>query len=245
MAIRSFGSGLLIATNTASGSSPVQFGTLQDVSLDLSGTTKTLFGQNQLPVAIGRGEIKMSGKAKIGQISGELYSSLFFGSSSSSGTVKLASNEAGTVPSATTYTITVTNSATWTADQGVVYAATGLPLTQVAAGSEAQGKYSVAAGVYTFDATDASASVLISYTYTSASSGSTIDLGNPLQGVQPVFSIILQRSYNNVGERYKLWSCVSSKLTVPTKMADFAITEFDFECFANAAGKTLTVYTDE
>ena len=149
------------------------------------------------------------------------------------------------MPSATAYTVTVTNSANFVADQGVVYASSGLPLEQVAAGSEATGKYSVAAGVYTFDSTDASAAVLISYTYTDSTAGQTIAFGNPLQGVQPTFSLIVSRGYNQTGDRFKLHKCISSKLTLPTKMADFAISELDFEAFADASGNTITAYTDE
>lgn len=242
MSLFSFGSGLLIATGS---NGPVQFGTLQDVSLDVSGSNKQLFGQNQFAVAVGRGETKISGKAKFGQVSGSLFNDLFFGVTASAGTTKLAYNEAASIPASTPWTVTVTNSATFVADQGVVYKATGLPLQQVAAGSEAQGKYSVAAGVYTFDTTDASADVLISYTYTSASAGKTIGFGNPLQGVQPTFSIIVSRGYNGSGERYKLWKCISSKLSLPTKMADFAISELDFDAFADASNNTITAYTDE
>ena len=244
MATRSFGSGLLIATGS---NGPVQFGTLQDVTLDFSSSIKTQYGQGQFPVAAGRGEIKASGKAKVGEVRGAFYNDLFFGSASATGTVKLAYNESGSVPGATTYTIVVTNGANFVADQGIIYTATGLPLQQVAAGSEATGKYSVDAttGTYTFDSTDASAKVKISYTYSDATAGTTQALGNPLQGVQPTFSIIVSRSYNGVGDRFKLHSCISSKLWVPTKMADFAITELDFECFADAAGETVTNYTDE
>lgn len=241
MAIRSFGSGLLIATGA---NGPVQFGTLQDVTIDLSGTTKQQFGQGQFPVAAGRGEIKATGKAKVGQINGSLYNDLFFGGTKSSGTTKLAYNEAATVPASTPYTVTVANSATFVADQGVIYAATGLPLKQVDS-NPAQGEYSVAAGVYTFAAADTAAGVLISYTHTSASTGCTVALGNPLQGVQPTFSIIVSRSWNGTGERIKMHSCISSKLSLPTKMADFAISELDWDCFADAAGNTITVYTDE
>lgn len=244
MSLFSFGSGLLIATNTAANSSPVQFATLQDVSLDISGSTKQLFGQSQFAVAVGRGETKISGKAKFGQVSGQLYNELFFGSTASSGTTKLVSNEAGSVPAATTYTVTVVNSASFVADQGVVYANTGLPLTQVAS-APAVGQYSVAAGVYTFAAADASAAVLISYTYTDSTKGQTIAFGNPLQGVQPTFSLIVSRGYNQTGDRFKLHKCISSKLTLPTKMADFAISELDFEAFADASGNTITAYTDE
>lgn len=242
--IISFGSGLLFAKNLASATQQaILFGALQDVSMDVSGTTKTLFGQYQFPIAAARGETKVTGKAKVGQISGALYNSLFFGATQSTGTTSIAYNEAHSVPAATPWTITVTNSVTAVEDMGVIYANTGVPFTPVASGPTV-GQYSYAAGVYTFATADANAAVLISYTYTTAAVGSTIVVGNPLQGVQPTFEVILSRSYNGVGERWKFFSCISSKLTLPTKMADFSITELDFEAFANAGGQTFNVYTD-
>lgn len=239
----SFGSGLLFATNTAANSTPILFGALQDVSLDISGTTKTLFGQNQFPIAAARGETKLAGKAKLGQVNGLLYSSLMFGVASSVGTTKVAYAEASAVPASTPWTVVAANSATFVDDLGVINATTGLPFTKVAS-APATGQYSVSAGTYTFATADANTAILLNYTYTSASAGVTINVGNPLQGVQPAFSMILSRGYNNTGERYKLWSCISSKLSLPTKMADFAISEFDFEGFADASNRTISLYTD-
>ncbi len=244
MALRSFGSGLLFATNTAANSTPVQFGTLQDVQLDISRSLKELYGQNQFPVAIGGAQMKITGKAKVGQVNGQLYNDLFFGGTSAVGQTKLAYNEAGAIPSATTYTVTVTNSATWVEDQGVLYADTGIAFKKVAS-APAVGEYSVAAGVYTFAAADASKNVLISYTWTDATSGQTITTGNPLQGVQPTFTLIVSRQYNGVQEAFKLWSCISSKLSLPTKMADWGITELDFSAFADSAGRVITPYVAE
>jgi hypothetical protein len=241
---RSFGSGLLFATNTTAGSTPIQFGTLQDVSLDMSRTLKELYGQGQYPVAVGAAQMKITGKAKVGQVNGQLYNDLFFGGTSAVGQTLLVYNEAGSVPAVTTYTITVAGSATWVEDQGVLYSATGLPFKRVAS-APTIGQYTVAAGVYTFAAADASAAVLISYTKTDAANGKTITTGNPLQGVQPTFTMIVSRQYNGQQESFKLWSCIASKLSLPTKMADWGITELDFTAFADSAGRTITPYVSE
>lgn len=241
--VMSFGSGLLFATNLAANSTPVLFGALQDVTLDLSPTIKTLFGQSQFPIAAAVGERKISGKAKIGQVNGLIYSSLVFGVTPSTGTVKVAYAEPASVPASTPFTVNAVNSATFADDLGVIDASTGLPLTQVAT-APTTGQYSVAAGVYTFAAADEGKAILLNYTYTVAASGVTVNAGNPLQGVQPVFSMIVSRGYNNTGERYKLWSCISSKLSLPTKLADFAVSEFDFEGFADASNRTISIYTD-
>ena len=238
----SFGSGILYATPSGANATPIQFGALQDVSADLSRTIKSLYGQGQQALAIGAAQLKATGKAKMGYINASIYGDLFYGVSRSTGTVKLAQNEAGTVPAVTTYTVTVVNSATWVKDLGVQYAG-GNILTQVAS-APAAGQYSVAAGVYTFAAADASASVLISYEYSLSSAGTTLAVGSVLQGVQPIITIDLYRGYNGTGERHRFWACVCNKLSIPTKMADFGIGEFDFEAFLDPSGRFHNVYTD-
>ena len=77
-----FGSGALWGERTdltGSGIGPRQFGVLQDIQIDFDWTEKELYGQLQFPVAIARGQGKISGKAKFAQILGLLYSDIFFG----------------------------------------------------------------------------------------------------------------------------------------------------------------------
>ena len=238
----SFGSGILYATPNTANATPIQFGALQDVSTDMSRTIKSLYGQGQQALAIGAAQLKITGKAKMGFINASVYGDLFYGVSRSTGTVKLVQNEAGTVPAVSTYIVTTVNSATWVNDLGVNYAG-GNVFTKVAS-SPAAGQYSVAAGVYTFAAADASAAVLISYEYTAAGVGTTMAVGSILQGVQPVITIDLYRGYNGTGERHRLWACVASKLSIPTKMADFGISEIDFEAFVDSSGRFHNIYTD-
>lgn len=239
-----FGSGILIAKNNAAGAQqPIIFGALQDISLEFNGTNAELDSQYQIALLVARSKLKISGKAKMGYLSGPLFNSLYFGTTSSVGTVSLAAGEAGTIPAATPWTITVANSTKFVADQGVVYAATGVPLTPVASAPVA-GQYSVAAGVYTFATADAGLAVQISYTYTNATAGSTIVVANPLQGVQPEFSCLVSTGYNGSGIRYMLNHCIASKLTVPSQLGKFAISEFDFDVFGGANNQPLSIYTD-
>lgn len=240
----SFGSGILIAKNNASGAqTPIIFGALQDISLEFAGTNAELEGQYQIALLVARSKLKISGKAKMGYLSGPLFNSLYFGTTSSTGTVALAAGEAGTIPAASPWTVTVANSATFVADQGVVFADTGVPLTPVTA-SPATGQYSVTAGVYTFATADASKAVQISYTWTNAAAGSTIVVNNPLQGVQPEFSCLVSTGYNGTGIRYMLNHCIASKLSVPSQMGKFAISEFDFDVFGGSNNTPLSIYTD-
>lgn len=238
----SFGSGILYATPSGANSTPIQFGALQDVTVDESRTVKTLYGQYQQPLAVGAGEIKATAKAKMGYISAAIWANLYYGVSPSTGTISLAANEPGTIPASTPWTVTVTNSATWANDLGVQFAG-GQQLTRVASGPTT-GQYSVSAGVYTFATADANQAVMISYEYTQASVGNTVTVGTILQGVQPVITLDLYRGFNNTGERHRYWAAVCSKLSAPTKLADFAIHEMDFEMFTDSSGRFHNIYTD-
>ena len=238
----SFGSGILYATPSGANATPIQFGALQDVSVDLSRTIKSLYGQGQQALAIGAAQLKATGKAKMGFINAKIYSDLFYGVATSVGTVVLAQNEAASVPASTPWTVNVVNKTTFTTDLGVTYAG-GAVFTKVAS-APTVGQYSVAAGIYTFAAADVGAPVLISYEYTSAATGTTLAVGSVLQGVQPIITVDLYRGYNGVGERHRFWACVVGKLSIPTKMADFGIAELDFEAFTDASGRFHTIYTD-
>lgn len=235
----SFGSGVLIGTRTdIANATPINFGLVQEVQLDLQFTAKELYGQYQFPVAIARGQGKASGKAKMARVSGLAFNNLFFGASLIAGQLATAFGEAQSVPASTPFTVSVTNAGQWQDDCGVVYAASGLPLAKVASAAAA-GQYSVAAGVYTFNSADAGASVLISYTYTVTGSGQQLTLANPLLGTTPTFQAQLYTSFQGKPVNVKLFNCVSSKLTFATKLEDFVIPELDFDIFANAAGNVL------
>jgi hypothetical protein len=244
MALYTFGSGTLFGVrNDVANATPVKFGALQEASVEFSASNKELYGQYQFPLAVARGKAKITGKAKFGQIQGRAFTDLFFGQSASVGQTTLANAEAQAVPGSSPYTVQVTNLTTYAADLGVVYAATGLPLTLVAS-SPATGQYAVASGTYTFNAADAGAALLVSYQYTVSGSGQSFTLANPLIGTQPSFQLVLETSYQSPSGLKKadltLFNCVSSKLSFDAKQEDFSIPEMDFEAFANAAGNVFT-----
>lgn len=238
-----FGAGSLYGTSTATGSTPVQFGALQEASFDFSATTKELFGSYQFALAIRRGTIKVTGKAKNGTINGALFNSLFFGQTGVAGQLLTANGEAGTIP-ATPFTVTVTNSAAFATDLGVKFALTGLPLTRVTT-APATGQYSVSSGVYTFAAADTGLGVLISYTYTSATGGTKTTISNQLLGTTPVFSMVFNALDNGKQVTYTFPKCTASKLSFGTKLEDFALPEFDFNVFADDNGQVCIQSTVE
>ena len=73
--------------------------------------------------------------------------------------------EAHTIPSSVSYTVDLTNKTTAIADSQSVRFEDGTELIKVAAGSEATGKYSIAAGVLTFSDADKGKKILIDYKY--------------------------------------------------------------------------------
>jgi hypothetical protein len=245
-----FGSGTLwgfpVGGNTAANPTPMKFGTLQDVSLDISGDVKQLYGQKQFPEAVARGKCKITGKSKFAAINGKMLNDLFFGQTIGTGMTTTALDEAQQVPAVTSFTITVTNAVHFKQDWGVRYAATGLPLTRVAS-APTLGQYSVntGTGVYTFSSSDASANVLISYTWVNSSVGTQLNIANQLMGFAPTIQVLLENTYSGNQFSVLLYSVMASKLTFATKQEDFIIPEFDFEAFANAAGQVIDIYSNE
>lgn len=236
----SFGSGILIGTRTdIANATPVNFGLVQEVTIDESASVKELFGQFQRPLAVARGTIKTTGKAKVARISGLAFASLYYGVTPAAGQVATSFAEAAAIPSGSPYDVTVANAATFASDGGVTFAATGLPMTKVAA-SPAAGQYSVAAGVYTFDASDAGKAVLITYGYTFATSGQKLTIANQLLGTTPTFQAIFYTTFQGQSLTVSLNNCTSSKLGFATKLEDFVLPEFDFAIFPDAAGNVMT-----
>lgn len=237
MASYSFGAGDLVLIPTASAiATPVQFNSLQEFSIDFKFDDKTLHGQNQFALDTARSKGTVEGKFKNASVRGALFNSIFFGDTASTGQVVFAPNEAGAVPADSTYTVEVANHATFQTDCGVIRVSDGQPLTKMASAS-ATGQYSVAAGVYTFAAADASMEVMISYTYTTTGTGNTTTLSNKLMGVSPKFKVI----YSNVDREgrpifIQLNSCQSSDMKLATKNEDYTIPEFSFKAMVDAAG---------
>ena len=235
-----FGSGVLIGT--PQGGSPINFGLAQEISLNISVSTKSLYGHNNFPVAIGMGTRKMTGNAKLARISGQALGNLFFGIAPAVGGAQTQYGEAAVVPSSSPYTYTTTNHTTFVSDQGVIYASTGLPFKQVGS-SPSTGQYTVSGGVYTFSSGDAGAAVLISYVYAVSGSGESFTIASSLIGPAITFSANLFATDPTTGKQFSmlLYNCVADKLAMGTKLEDFMVPELDFQCFANAAGQVCQI----
>lgn len=218
----------------------VNIGKAQEFSIDLKGSTKSLYGQNQLPDLVARSTVKASGKIKAARLSALAMNAAFFGQTLNSGGFSWNINEAHSIPSPSgPYTVTSTNSATFDQDLGVTYALTGQPFVQVASGPTV-GQYSVAAGVYTFAAADAGVAVLITYTSTLTGSGQSLIYTNQAIGTTPVFQLDYWNNVNQPGASpfaVRAFSCVSDSFGLQFKLEDFAMPEIDFSMFCNAGGQ--------
>lgn len=240
----SFGSGNLYGIPSPQ-STPVLFGVLQEISVDISFSIKELFGQNQFPVAIGRGQAKITCKAKTAQFQALTFNELFTGATSATGMTQATTDPATAIPT-TPFTITPVHADTFIDDLGVTYDATGIPLTWVVS-APAVGQYTFnqGTGVYTFAAADVGLTVDISYSYTSAGAGYTSSVNNTPMGTAPTFMVVLSNPYQGNNLFLRLYSCTATKLSMAFKNEDFAVPEFDFEAFANAAGKVYQLSTQQ
>jgi len=242
-----FGSGILFAVPTADATgaavtnpTPVQFGTLQDCSLDISFETKQLYGAYQFPISAGRGKGKIEGKAKNAHINAGILSDLLLGNPNSAGIKDIYPNFAAAVPSSTPWQITIAppSSGTFVQDMGVLDATTGLAMKRVASGPTT-GQYSVSAGgVYTFATADANKAVLISYEYSATSTAGPkyVTLTNQLMGYAPTFKAGLDLSFGGKNATVVLTQCISTKISLPFKNDDYAVPDFGFTAMADAAG---------
>ena len=236
----SFGSGVLIGTRTdIANATPVNFGLVQEVTIEEAASVKELYGQFQHPVAIARGTIKTTGKAKVARISGLAFANLFYGVTPAAGQIATAFAEAATVPAATPYAVTPANGASFGDDLGLIYAATGLPLIKVTS-SPGAGQYALSAGVYTLSPADAGKALLINYTYQVPSTGQTFPVVNQLTGTTPTFAAQFFTTFQGQAVSLKMRNCTSSKLSFGTKIEDFVVPEFDFSCFADPTGTVMT-----
>jgi len=246
MSAYQFGAGVLYGRSLVSNvPTPVRFGALQGVSIDINFTTKELHSSYQFPIALGRGTGKIAGKADFAQFNAQAFNDLFFGlTNPATGEVKTATAEPQTV---TANIVTATfNTGVFTTDLGVVLASTGAIFTRVA-NAPVGNQYSCneSTGVYTFNNTQNAAAVLINYNYTDAVNGKKIIISNQLLGNAPQFTGVFTNTFNGKQLTLVLNACMSNKLTLATKLEDFTIPSFDFNAFADGANNIGTLSMDE
>lgn len=237
-AVFSVGSLMFIPSGT--NPTPIQIGTLDDVSLEIQQELVPLMGEKSFPVAYAKGKGKISGKAKTAYLNADLLTAVVLGAVKTTGQKKIVRDETASIPT-TPFQITTTNSATWYADLGVVDLTSGVRLTRVAS-APATTQYSVAAGVYTFAAADTGHSVAIYY-YTVAGSGSTVTVTNAVMAETSSYQLILGNTPTS-GTSYLIDFPAVHIPTLSMSMKSGAWSEqnLSFEVAADSAGTVARYY---
>jgi hypothetical protein len=229
------------------GIGPDQFAILQENTIDFTFEVKELYSQLGYPIDIARGKGKITGKAKVARVFASLYANIFFGESVVSGESNVSEYENRTLASTT---VTVLRATSFVQDLGVYYAATGNLKFQFVTGAPgAPGLYTTGTnGIYTFFSGDIGSSVSISYIYTDTS-GKTITINNNFMGYTPTFigTFYQQRATQGGSGQVtlRLNECVSSHLTIPSRIDDYAVQDFDFQSFSAGNNVVGTISTSE
>lgn len=241
-----FGSGVVygkpVAGNLPVNPTPFKLGVLQEANVDFKGDLKKLFGQKQFAVATARGKLDVTIKGKLAVFDISMMNNLYFAQTQVLGSYLLQiDSEKKTV---TANIITTTNNPI-VDDWGVQYTSTGQQLINVNT-SPAIGQYmgpNLATGVYTFNPGDNTNGVSVSYNYNVAK-GSTIVLANQLMGYAPEIKMLLYNAFRNKYFAIQLNDVTMGQMSVPTKLEDFWVSDFDASANADASDSLGAIYAD-
>ena len=241
-----FGTGVLygnpVLGNLPTNPTPFRFGVLQEVTVDFKSDLKKLFGQYQFPVATARGKINVDIKGKLAVFDPNMLNQLYWAQTSASGYYHIVDGEQQTVNA---NAATVSNTSPVVEDWGVQYKNTGQQLILVNANVQVgQYMHNVNSNVYAFNTGDNGNVVAISYAQNVSSTGVTITLANQLMGYAPELSMLL---YNNFRSKYfavELNDVTLGSISVPTKLEDFWISDFDGSANADASNTLGKMFMD-
>ena len=228
---------------------PALLGTLQDISVDFDRKIESLLGQYNVAIALGGGEMKISGKAKFARFQAAQFNNLFLGQTLTAECH--ARNDDGRAGDAVHRFL---HHRRWCdlrrGSRRLLYRDRNRSSTPVAA-SPARRPYVAGAagtGTYTTASADNGTAMICYYSYTSAS-GNKIVAANQLMGAMPTFSLYMKQSFDYLGTMkdlvLKLNACASSKISLAFSNQKFAIPEFDFQAQADASNNWGTLSLSE
>lgn len=247
MAVIEFGTGLLYGVPTGGNlpvnPTPIRL-LLQEVSVDFKGDLKKLYTLYQMPIATARGKIDVTGKAKIVNYDPDPINQLFWAQTTTVGIEVPIDQELSTAN--TTYV--VVNGATFAQDRGVTYA-TGTKSGQVLLNNTTAatvGYYAVntTSGQYTFNAGDSTTAMYISYTYTNATRGKTIQISSQVMGYAPVVTMDVWGTFRNKVLGIRLNACTLGQWTYPTKLEDFWMSDITFDANLDNSNNLGKIFAD-
>lgn len=248
MPVLEFGTGVLygepVGGNEPTNPTPIRL-LLQEASVDFKGDLKKLWTQYQMPIAVARGKIDVTGKAKIVNYDPDPINQLFWAQNIAAGIVIPVDSEQHVI---TSNAATVTNNATFDTDNGVVYASgvnSGQVFIRVTSNVQ-QGQYMVnsTTGVYTFNSADNNVTAAISYTYSNATRGKTITLANQLMGYAPSCRMDFFGTFRGKILGIRLNSATLGQWTYPSKLEDFWVSDITFDANVDASGNLGKIFAD-
>lgn len=241
-----FGTGVLFSNpsstvgNPPTNPTPLKYGLVQEVNVDFKGDLKKLYGQFQFPAATARGKVDVTIKGKLAVFDITLLNQIFFAQAQTVGYNQVVDGEAQTINTSVTAShIPIVQ------DWGVQYSATGQAFIKVS-GVAAAGQYNVnvTSGVYTFNVADNATAVKISYTYAQNATGSTIALNNQLMGYAPELSMLFYNRFRNKLLGVVLNDVTLGSISLPSKLEDFWVSDFEGSANVDLAGNLGTLFAD-
>ena len=226
----------------------VEFGTLQDTSLDFSFDKKELYGRKQYPVHVARGKGKIEGKSTYADIKAANLNAIL-GGTVTTGQLKVAEPVTAAIPSSTPFTLTITPPTAGTLNALLaVYDCSGdtkVPM-KLTSDTPTTGQYKFVSTTktLTFAEADAGKKIQYQYDYTLAT-GKTLTLTNNMMGTAPTFEVEVYTVLDGKSVCLVLNKCTSEKLTLNLKNEDYTIPDFSFSAFANASDEIGKLYLDE
>jgi len=222
----------------------VEFGTLQECSVDFSFDKKELYGRNQFPVKVARSKGKVDCKANYADIKAEALNIVLNGTVSN-GELKIAEPINAVVASGQV-SISVPTGGTL-GQVLTVYDVSGdtkVPLTEVSTAPTTKGTYQVDGSTIKFATGDEGLTVQYQFDYT-VTTGKTVEIRNAMMGTAPVFEAEFYASLDGNPITLVLNKCTSEKLTMAFKNEDFVIPDFSFSAFSDASDVVGHLYLSE
>lgn len=229
-----FGAGDVFLIPSGSNPTPQRIAQLQSVSVEISEELKKLYGNRKFPIAQVAARGSITGKAKAAVLDAAFIASVGGGNTTTGQNYGVVEESHAAAAS-----VDVANKTTWVEDLGVTDK-DGKRMT-CGATATAVGTYAVAAGAYSFHASE-TGNVKISYR-ASLTTGRKVLVTNQLVGTAITYTLELFNTEPG-GEKVglKLYSVTIPKLSFAFQTDDFTMPDVDFEAGADSSNNVYEWY---
>ncbi len=233
-----FGAGALFAA--ANGGQATQVAAVQGAQVTFQFAVKELYGRNAFPIAVPRGQGKVTGHVDFIGLHSALFTDIFLNTVAGPVPVQAIQGELQTVANGAA---TACQASNFVALQLVADANSGVPM-ELVLNAPAPWQFTCNAGVFGFNAAQNGANVTLSYTRAIAANSSVITQTNIFAQDGPAFMAVLTESFQGQQMTLVLNECVPTKLDLVSKLEDWMACSMDFECRADINGVVGSWSTD-